>query len=194
MKYRRTTWVAALILLAGAVAFAADIRTDYDHGADFSAIHTYSWGKVTTANPFYVDRIKRSVDQALQAHGWQMVSSGGDATIFATDRVKNEQQLETMYEGMGGGWGGGWAGMGGGWGGMGFGRMGMGGMGDATTSTIDQRVGVLVIDIFQSGSKKLMWRGSVKADLSDSSSKNSKKLDQNIGKLFSKAPFKKEKA
>lgn len=174
MRHRRATLITALILLVSAAALAADFRTDYDHRANFSAIHTYCWGKVSTSNPFYADRIKRAVDRALQANGWRLVPSGGDATVFATDRVKNEQELETMYEGLGG-----WRG---------------GGMGDATTSTIDQRVGLLVIDIFQSGSKKLMWRGSVNADLSSNSSKNSKKLDQNIGKLFSRSPFNHQKS
>jgi hypothetical protein len=169
MRYRRTTWAAALILLVSAAAFCAEIRTDYDHGADFAAIHTYSWGRVNASNPFYVRRIRRAVDRALQANGWRLAPSGGDATIFAADRIKNEQELETMYEGMGG-----WRG---------------GGLGDATTSTIDQRVGALVIDIFQSSTKKLMWRGSVMADLSGNSSKNREQLEENIGKLFSKSPF-----
>ncbi len=174
---------ATLVLVGGTVtAFADSVKSDYDHGADFSKFHTYSWGKVGTANPFYVDRIKQGVDKQLQAKGWRLVPSGGDATIFATDRVHNEKEMETMYDGMGGGWGGGW-----GWGGWGWGGGG-GLMGDETTTTVNQRVGKLVVDIFETGSKKLLWRGSSSADLSNNSSKNTKDLDKDIAKMLKDFP------
>lgn len=182
MRYALKLMLAAALLFVGtSPAFADTVKTDYDHGVDFSKVHTYSWGKVNTANPFYVDRIKQSVDKQLQARGWQLVPSGGDATVFATDRIHNEQELETMYDGMGGGWGGGW-----GWGG--WGGMGGGGMGDATTSTITQRVGKLVIDIFEGSSKKLLWRGSVVADLSNNSDKNTKNLEKDVAKMLKNFP------
>lgn len=181
MRYALKLTLAAVLLVGGTfTAFADTVKTDYDHGADFSKFHTYSWGKVNAANPFYVDRIKQSVDKQLQAKGWQLVPSGGEATIIATDRVHNEQELETMYDGMGGGWGGGW-----GWGGWGGGG---GGIGDATTSTVNQRVGKLVVDMFQGSSKKLLWRGSVSADLSNKSDKNTKDLDKSIGKMLKDFP------
>jgi hypothetical protein len=126
-----------------------------------------------------VDRIKEAVNKNLQAKGWQMVPTGGQVTVFATDSVKNEQELETMYDGMGGGWGGGW-----GWGGWG----GMGGMGDATTSTVNQKTGKLVVDLFAGDSKKLLWRGSATADLSSNSNKNTKNLDNDIAKMLKDFP------
>jgi hypothetical protein len=183
------TLAALLFLGTASAALAADTNSDYDHGVDFSKYHTYSWGTVTTASPFYVDRIKESVNRMLQAKGWQLVPSGGNATIFAHDRIHNEQELESSYMGMGGGWGGGWGW--GGWGGMGGMGMGMGGMGDSTTETVDQRVGKLVVDIFDGSSKALLWRGSASEDLSDSSGKNSKKLAKDIEKLLKDFPPKK---
>ncbi len=166
---------AAFLACVASAASADQLKSDYDHGVDFSNYHTYSWGKVTTANPFYVERVKQAVDHSLQAKGWRMVPSGGETTIFAQDRVHNEQELETTYVGMGGGWGGGrWS--------------GMGGMGDATTDTVDMRVGRLVVDIFDSKSKALLWRGSATEDLSDDSGKNSKKLAVDTSKLFRNFP------
>jgi hypothetical protein len=174
----------AVALLASMVstASAGQLKTDYDHEVDFSKYHTYSWGKVTTKNPFFVDRIKHAVDASLQAKGWQLVPSGGQSTIFAVDQVHNQQELDTMYAGMGGGWGRGR------FGGMG----GMGGMGDATTTTVDVKVGKLVVDVFDSQSKALLWRGSAAEELSDNSDKNSKKLADDIGKLLKNFPPKKK--
>lgn len=183
MKYPLYLALAAALAVGSlTTAFADDVKTDYDHNATFSNFHTYSWEKVTSKNPFVVDRIKQAVDKDLQAKGWQMVPSGGDVSLFATDNIHNEQELETMYDGMGGGWGGGWGW--GGWGGMG----GMGGMGDATTTAVNQKTGKLVVDMFAGNSKKLLWRGSATGDLSNNSDKNTKNLDNDVAKMFKKFP------
>jgi Domain of unknown function (DUF4136) len=174
-----TLAVAFLFAFAG-VAHADSVKTDYDHSVDFSQFHTYSWGSVKTPNPFYVDRIKQAVDSQLQAKGWQQVPSGGDTEIFATGQVTNEKQLETLYSGYGGGWGRGW-----GWGGWGGGGPGFG---TATTTTYNQQVGNLVIDIFETGSKKLVWRGMSQRDLSSNASKNTKALDKDVQKMFKDFP------
>jgi hypothetical protein len=174
-----TLAVAFLLAFAG-VAHADSVKTDYDHSVDFSQFHTYSWGSVKTPNPFYVDRIKQAVDSQLQAKGWQQVPSGGDTEIFATGQVTNEKQLETLYNGYGGGWGRGW-----GWGGWGGGGPGFG---TATTTTYNQQVGNLVIDMFETGSKKLVWRGMSQRDLSSNASKNTKALDKDVQKMFKDFP------
>jgi hypothetical protein len=171
--------VALLITLAGA-AHADDVKTDYDHKVAFSQYHTYSWGTVKTPNPFYVDRIKQAVDKALQSKGWQLVPSGGDTEVFATGGVHTEQELETFYNGAGG-WGRGWGGWGGwGWGGPGFGT--------ATTTTSTQQVGNLVIDMFETSSKKLIWRGISQRNLSDKASKNIQALNKDVEKMFKDFP------
>lgn len=64
----------------------------------------------------------------------------------------------------------------------------MGGMGDVSTDTVDVRVGRMVVDIFDSKSKALLWRGSATEDLSDNSGKNSKKLAEDTAKLFKDFP------
>ena len=68
-----------------------------------------------TSDPFYVDRIKQAVNKELQAKGWQLAPSGASVTIFASDNIHNQKEVQTMYDGFGGGWGGGW-----GWGGWGW--------------------------------------------------------------------------
>lgn len=187
-----TKWTCRIGLAAGLLAglgsvaaLAADVHTDFDHNIDFSKYHTYSWGKVTTATPFYQDRIKKAVDSELQRNGWQLVTSGAQTTIFATDKVHTERDMETTYNNFGGGWGGGWGW--GGWGGMG-GWGDMGGMGESTTTPVDQRVGKLVLDVFDSSSKTLLWRGSVTDDLSNNSSKNTKEMQKDVAKMLKDFP------
>jgi hypothetical protein len=39
--------------------------------------------------------------------GWTLAPTGGSVTVFATDNIHDQQEIETMYDGLGGGWGGG---------------------------------------------------------------------------------------
>src|SRR5580698_1271257 len=174
--------VAALLIGSAVAAFAGDVQTDYDHTANFSQYNTYSWGKVQTSNPFFVTRIQQAVDQQLQAKGWKLLPAGGSVTVFATDAIHDQQQVQTMYDNMGNGWGGGW-----GWGGWGWGG-GWGRTGIATTTTTNQNVGNLVIDLFDGTSKKLLWRGMATENLSTNDDRNTKMVDGDIHNMFKNFP------
>lgn len=177
--------LATAFVLLETCAIAANIRTDYDHNANFSNYKTYSWATVKTSNPLDEDRVKGAVDRDLQANGWQRLPSGGVATLFATGNIKNEPEAETMYDGLGGGWGGGWGW--GGWGGFG-GGFGPGGFGEATTTTENQRVEHLVIDIFNASNHHLLFRGVADNDLSNNAGKNIKNLTKDINDILKKLP------
>jgi len=195
MKHRLHLLLAgALLFGSSVVALGDNVRTDYNHQANFSQYHTYCWGKVKTTDPFYADRIKQAVNQQLQSKGWQLVPSGGSVTIFASDNLHNQKETQTMYDNLGGDWGPGWGG-GWGWGGWGWGGGwgGLGGGGEATTSTTTQQVGNLVIDLFESNTKNLLWRGLATEDLSTNAAKNTKSLDGDIAKMFHSFPPKPSK-
>jgi hypothetical protein len=151
-------------------ALADSVKTDHDSHVNLTQMHSYCWGQVNSADPFYVSRIRDRVNQDLQAHGWQQVSSGCDATVFATGDVHNQQQVDTYYNNLG------------------WGRRGGGGFGEATTTTRNQPVGNLVIDIFTTNNKQLAWRGSVERDLSNKSDKNVQSMNKDIDKMFKNFP------
>jgi hypothetical protein len=152
-------------------AFAYKVQTDYDHSVNFEQFHTYCWGRVKTSDPFYVDRIREAVNRNLQAKGWQLVTSHCDATVFAADNVRNQKQVETFYSGNGGGWG--WRGFGG---------------GTATTTAYDEKIGHVVLDIFATKNKHLLWRSMTERDLSTNSDKNTKELNSDIDKMLKNFP------
>jgi|ERR1700733_407682 hypothetical protein len=185
MRFRFPLLLACAFLLAFSVSALADnVRTDYDHQANFSQYHTYSWGKVQTTDPFFASRIQQAVDKQLQSKGWQLVASGGSVTVFATDNLHNQKETQTMYDNLGGGWGGGW-----GWGGWGWGGgWADPGFGQATTTTTNQPVSNLVIDLFDAKSKSLLWRGLATADLSSNANKNTSSMNNDIGKMFKGFP------
>jgi uncharacterized protein DUF4136 len=49
-------------------------------------------------------------------------------------------------------------------------------------------VGTLVVDLFDTGAKKLIWRGSASDTLSDKSDKNIKKLNSDVQRMFDHFP------
>jgi hypothetical protein len=85
---------------------------------------------------------------------------------------------------LGGGWGGGWVWgvwvWGGGWGNP--------GLGTATTTTTNQQVSNLVIDLFDGTSKKLLWRGMATENLSSNDNRNTSMVDGDINNMFKSFP------
>jgi hypothetical protein len=178
MKMQRTIFASiGFVLLSATGSFAQQVKTDYDRNANFSQYKTYYWEKVQTQDALWVDRIKAAVNAALAAKGWTPVASGGDVAIVAVEMTKDQQTLDTFYDGLGGGWGR--------RGGRGFGG---GGFGEATTTTENYKVGTLVVDLFDTNTKTLIWRGSSSDTLSSKSDKNIKELDKGVQKMFDHFP------
>ena len=163
----------SLMFLFAGVASAQQVKTDYDRGANFTQYKTYSWENVKTKDPLDADRIKTAVNAALAAKGWTQVETGGDVSIVAMEITNTQQTLNTFYDGLGGGWG--WR------------RFG-GGFGEATTTTDTYKVGTVVVDLFDTKTKQLIWRGSESDTLSNNSNKNIKNLDKGVDKMFKHFP------
>ena len=163
-----------ITLLFATASFAQQVKTDFDRSADFSQYKTYSWEKVHTQNPLWVDRIKAAVNSALEAKGWMQAESGGNVSIMAMEMNQSHQTLNTYYDSFGGGWG--WRG--------GFGDS----FGDSTTTESTYKVGTLVVDLYDSNTKKLIWRGSASDTLSSKSDRNIKNLDKGVEKMFDHFP------
>lgn len=161
----------ALPLLLAAVtvpAFADNIKVDYNHSIQFSTLKTYSWSAVHTTNSIWDARVKAAIDQQLAAKGWTEVPTGGAVALVAVEKISMLQQIDTMYDGFGG--------------------RRWGGMGDSTTSVDDYKVGTLIVSMFESSSRQLIWRGASSRDLAGNPEKNTKKLDSDIQKLFKEFP------
>ena len=172
----RSSFSVAIAILA-ATAALAEVKTDYDRTAEFNRYKTYSWGKVHSQDPLWVEPIKAAVASALAAKGWTEIESGGDVSIMAMEMTEDHRTLNTYYDNFGGGWG--WRRWGGGFG---------DGFGTSTTTEETYKVGTLVVDLFDTGAKKLIWRGSASDTLSGKSDKNIKKLNSDVERMFEHFP------
>lgn len=169
----RRSMVAAvgIVLLFASASFAQEVKTAYDHAADFSRYKTFSWERVQMANPNWTDQIKGAIAATLTAKaGWQAVKTGGDVAIIAMDMDETHQTLNTYYDAFGGIWS--WK----------------GGYTDFTTTVDKYEVGTLVVDLFDANTKKLIWRGSASKALSNKSDKNLTALDKGVQKMFEHFP------
>lgn len=156
------------LLVIATTTLAQDVKTDYDHHANFSQYHTYYWERVKTTDPLWQSRIQDAVDHELQAKGWQRVDNGGDVALTAVGSTHNRQEYQTFYNGMGG-----WR-----W----------GGFGETTTQVESYPVGSLVLDFYDTHNKQLIWRGVAQESLSDKPEKNEKKLEKAVNKMFEHFP------
>jgi hypothetical protein len=147
---------------------AQDIQTDHDHTTDFSKYKTFTWIKQPkTANPLMQQRIIDAVNTQLEAKGLRLVSSDADLGVSANAATKEEQTLNSFYNGFPGwGWHRYW--------------------GPVTVETYT--VGTLVVDLFDMQSKQVKWWGAASDTVSDKPEKNAKKLDEAVEKMFKHFP------
>jgi hypothetical protein len=171
MKNTYSLLLPALLLCGSLLVFGAQISADYDHSANFSQYKTYSWLKVKAGDSFLENRIEQDVDKELAAKGWIKVDSNGDASISAFQSTQDQQTLETFYNSLGGGWR---------WRGFADSR--------STTTTDETKIGTVIVDIFDSHTQKIIWRGKDSDALSGDPAKNEKKLAKDLTGMLKHFP------
>jgi len=169
IKLIRIFAVCIFTLLAG-VAFAQEVRTDYDHTTDFSKYKTFMWIKEPkTANPLMRDRIVEAVNAQLELKGLRLVSNNADLGISANTATKEQHTLESFYDGFPGwGWHRYW---------------------NPVTMVVDTyQVGTLVVDLFDTRAKQVKWWATASDTISEKPEKNVKKLNKAVEKMFNEFP------
>lgn len=170
MCLRSLGMLAGFLLAVAGFTVAQEVHTDYDHNANFSQYHTYSWAKVEMPDPLYNSRVEQDMDKQLQAKGWQRVETGGDVNLTAMGTTQTKTRLDTFYNGGFGGWR---------WGGF---------PGQATTTSEDYQVGTLILDMFNASNHNLLWRGVASGTISNDAKNNDKRLESAAEKFFKDFP------
>lgn len=174
----------ALLLVAASAALAQDVRYNFDKKTDFSRFKTYKWVTIKgadRANDLVDKQIKDALDAELATKGLSKVEADtADLYIAYQTAVGQEKQFNSYSTdwGYGPGWyGGGWYG-----GGMGS------GMTTGQTSTI--YTGQLVLDMYDSANKDLVWRGIASKTLDPKAKpeKQQKNLAKAVKKLLNNYP------
>jgi hypothetical protein len=151
-------WTGAFLfaLCLGGTVLAQDVKYNFDPTGDFSKYKTYRYAQHPDSlklDQLTLSQMAMAFDAELAKKGLQRVSADPcDLVIvyqFGTQQEKEMTTFDTGY-GYGPGWRGGWYG-------------GGGGITTSTTSTIT--IGAVGLDMYDTATKKLVWRGSASKTL-----------------------------
>jgi len=183
MTKRTVAVTVALFFLALASAVAQDVRYNFDKDTDFSKFKTYKWVALKDAqkvNDLVDKQIKDAFDQALATKGLSKTDSD-DADLFIAYQPGMKQETEFSSYNSSWGYGPGW--YGGGWYGAPSSSMTTG-----QTSTI--YIGQLVLDMYDSAHKDLVWRGVASKSINPKAKpdKQTKNLNKAVAKMLKNYP------
>jgi hypothetical protein len=161
--------------LAATPALAQKVTIDYAHDFDFKAVKTFQYVETkdsNSASQLTDDRIKDAIVRELTEGGLKQVES--DPDLFVTYHLTTQQNTVYNTTSFGyGGYGRGW----GGWGGS---------MGSSTTTASTYTEGTMIIDGYEPGEKKMVWRGTGTVTVKSKPEKQAKQIDKILDKLGAK--------
>jgi hypothetical protein len=159
----------ALLYCCG-LGLAQDTTFNFMPGTNFGQFHTFKWVTIPGGvhpNQIVDQEIQNAVVSQLTGKGLNQTQAD-NADLYVGYQVAVDQEKQWNAFGMGG--------------------FRFGGMGSATSSTIDN--GTPVVDIYNVANKQLVWTGRATKTISPSKNqqKNMNNLDKAIAKLMKNYP------
>jgi len=176
MKHLAKLFAVALLgaAIVGAPIMAQTVTIDYDHSVNFLKFKTYTWGKVHATDPSVEDRVTIALNRDMGGRYMTEVAKGGDVTITAIEATQDKQEFTTFYDSLGDfAWQRPW---------------GSAGFLDSQATLNDVPLDTLVVDMYDTKTHKLLWRGTVTEPVVKSEDKNDQKIDKAVTQLISKYP------
>src|SRR5262249_33982384 len=123
-------------------------------------------------NPLMKQRIVDAINAQLGERGLRLVESNADLGVSANTATMEKHTLESFYDGLGGGWR--WHHY---W-----------GPGPVTAVVDTFQVGTLVVDLFDTATKQVVWWGTATDTVSKKVEKNTEHLNKAVEKMFKDFP------
>lgn len=167
-------WLLIAIFLLSACA-GPKFQQDFREGTDFSSLHTYNWRKVMSEVQGVDNlQLQRLADRQLNLQGFTRAESNPDMLLDMTLLTRISTGSST---GIGLSVG------------VPIGRSGSIGLGGGKSVPNDRFEGLILVDVTDSASNSLIWRGSAEGiPMKDFSLKAEEKLAAAIGKLLEQFP------
>jgi hypothetical protein len=167
--------VLALVLGAAGSLAAQDVKYNALPDTDFAKFKTYKWVAIEggqKVDQITDTQIKGAIDKQLAAKGLKKTEDD-KADLYIGYQVAIGQERQWSTYNMGG---------------YGYGARWGGGMGSATSTTIN--IGTLGLDMYDPASKTLVWRGAASKTLDNNPTpeKRQKNLDKAMTKLLKNFP------
>jgi hypothetical protein len=159
---------AMLMYITSAIAVGQQVSVNYNHSQSFSGYHTYTWASNNAnqiQNSILAQVAQQDIDAALQGKGLQKVTEAQNPDLILV--VSGGMRQQTSYSA---------------WGMRGIG----GGMGGITPQ---QNVeATLIVDLHDTKTQSLIWRGIAQDTLSNNGNKNQQAVQNAINKMFKQWP------
>ena len=155
------------------------VTSDYDQSARFDDLKTYAWMTVNEEpentrvnNTLVMSRIHDAIDRQLNRKGYQNTPQNPDFFVAYHASVDEKTQIHSIpYYGGG---------------------VGVYGFGAVHTNVYQTRYeeGTLIVDIFNSEGKKLLWRGIAKGtvDRQGDPETKTKRINEAVEKILDRFP------
>ncbi len=155
LRIRRFLILPAAALFLAACGSGVNVTSDWSPEIDFSSFESFGWlpdarsdGAGPASDPFTDQRIRAAIEEQFAERGLQKVSGEGDLMVGYQVTTRTNVSYRTT--------------------GTTWGRAGWGGWGGVTTMRtvpVYSQSGTLLISIYQTEGKSLVWHGSGQADL-----------------------------
>jgi hypothetical protein len=172
---RRIAAALFVTAIAAAPALAQTVTIDYDHSVNFLKFKTFSWQKLHATDPSVESRITIALQRDMEGRYMTEVANGGDVTITAVEATQDKAEFTSFYNSL-----------------TGFTWQtvsGIGGFLDAGTTLADVPLNTLIIDMYDTKTHVLLWRGAITVSAADAASKEAdQKIDRAVTQLIGKYP------
>lgn len=150
--------IARVLVIGIAVLCACNpiyVNQDYDPDVDFDLYETYSWVESPVAskskNPLLEKRVREWADEVLAKKGLKRLDTGGDLHVSYVDDASQATDIRTTGTGVG------------------F---------DRNTRAVRYNEGMMMIDMLDAKSNRLVWRGIAELTLSENPTQ--KEVDKRV--------------
>jgi hypothetical protein len=180
---RLTPLLTLLIVLTGC-ASAPNIRTDYDHGANFTSYRTYGFPAETGTDragysTLITGHFKRAVSREMEARGYRFDAEKPDLMVnfFASSTERTDVQSTPRVSF-----------------GTGFYSYRLGlytewPLYDRNVTTLHYKVGTASVDVVDAARKQLIWEGRAEGRLTEKMLNDpGPAVDKAVADIFSKYP------
>ena len=180
--YKALIPLFAVVLLAS--CSSVKVTSDYDKNADFNQYKTYGflgWQENSDQimTRFDRERLESAFRDEFTKRGMTLVDENPDAMValfIVVDQKTSVSAYTNHYGAYGGYYYDPWA-----WG---------GGHSTTTYNEYDYEVGTLVCDVFDAGSKKLVWQGVGSGTVDDNPKSREKHIPKTVALIMNSYPIK----
>jgi NADPH:quinone reductase-like Zn-dependent oxidoreductase len=168
MKKKLVCLTSVLLCLASTAVLAQQVSVNYNHNANFAQYHTYAWGsnnKNAIQNSILAQVAQQDIESSMASKGLQKVEESQNPDLVLT--ASGGEREQTSYNA---------------WGMRGIGG-GMGGI-----SPQQNYETTMVVSLYDSKQKELVWRGIAENTLSNNGNKNQKNVEKAVEKMFKQWP------